>query len=123
MRVIVGIGFATIGWGKLNNLEATTAFMASLSVPLPAFFAYLIGGLEFVGGIALIVGLYVRTFGSILLLIMIFAVLLAHRSELLVGGMKALLMGAGSFVIASHGAGNWRLFGDKSECLCPTKKK
>jgi putative oxidoreductase len=57
VRLYWGWQFAQTGWGKLHNLGRVTEFFASLNIPLPAVSATFCSGLEFVGGLLLILGL------------------------------------------------------------------
>lgn len=66
VRLYWGWQFAQTGWGKLHNLPKITEFFASLHIPAPAIAAPFVSGLEFFGGILLIVGLASR-FISLLL--------------------------------------------------------
>jgi putative oxidoreductase len=60
VRLYWGWQFMTNGWGKLHNLAKITDFFTSLNIPLPALNAHFISGLEFFGGILLILGLGTR---------------------------------------------------------------
>lgn len=66
VRLYWGWQFAQAGWGKLHHLAGITSYFASLNIPLPAFNAYFISGLEFFGGILLIFGLGTRLIGLLL---------------------------------------------------------
>jgi putative oxidoreductase len=57
VRLYWGWQFAQTGWGKLHNLEKITGFFASLNIPFPSINAPFVAGLEFVGGVLLILGL------------------------------------------------------------------
>ena len=63
MRVVVAIIFIKFGYGKLfgaPGIEGFTGMLTMLSVPLPGLFAYLVGITEFVGGIAVLLGVATR---------------------------------------------------------------
>lgn len=60
VRLYWGFQFAQTGWGKLHHLAKITDFFASLNIPFPAFNAHFVSGLEFVGGILLMLGLASR---------------------------------------------------------------
>jgi putative oxidoreductase len=66
VRLYWGWQFAQTGWGKMHNIGKITGFFASLNIPLPSLSAHLISGLEFFGGILLIVGLGSRFIGLLL---------------------------------------------------------
>ena len=57
VRLYWGWQFAQTGWGKMHNSAKITAFFTSLNIPFPGFNAHFIAGLEFFGGILLILGL------------------------------------------------------------------
>ena len=66
VRLYWGWQLAQTGWGKLHNIAKITAFFASLNIPFPAFNAHFIAGLEFFGGILLILGLGTRLIGLLM---------------------------------------------------------
>jgi putative oxidoreductase len=66
IRLYWGWQFAQTGWGKLHHLTRITGFFASLGIPFPAFNAYFVSGLEFMGGLLLIAGLASRQTGFLL---------------------------------------------------------
>ena len=57
IRLYWGWQFAQTGWGKMHNIEKITNLFLSLNIPFPGFNAHFVSGLEFFGGILLIVGL------------------------------------------------------------------
>lgn len=57
VRLYWGYQLVQTGLGKLHHLDKITAFFASLNIPLPAFNAHFVAGLEFFGGILLMIGL------------------------------------------------------------------
>ena len=66
VRLYWGWQFAQAGWGKLHNLAKITGFFTSLTIPFPAANAHFVSGLEFVGGVLLILGLGTRFIGLLL---------------------------------------------------------
>ena len=66
VRLYWGWQFAQSGWGKLHHLDKIADFFTSLNIPLPATNAHFVSGLEFVGGILLIMGLGSRLTGLLL---------------------------------------------------------
>jgi len=66
VRLYWGWQFAQTGWGKLQNIAKITAFFTTLNIPFPAFNAHFVAGLEFFGGILLILGLGTRLVGFVL---------------------------------------------------------
>jgi putative oxidoreductase len=82
VRLYWGWQFAQTGWGKLHHLSHVTQFFSSLGIPLPGFNAAFVSGLEFVGGILLIVGLGTRLVGLLLAVDMIVAYIMTDLSAL-----------------------------------------
>jgi putative oxidoreductase len=67
--------FFTTGKGKLINHQQVVEFFTSLNLPFPDMTAWLVGGVECVGGVLLILGLASRPVGLILSINMIVAYL------------------------------------------------
>lgn len=74
-RLVLGAAFHATGHGKLQNLDKTTGFFASLNIPFPHANAIFISALEFVGGICIFLGLGTRIFAALLSCTMIVALL------------------------------------------------
>ena len=68
LRLGVGIIFTTYGYMKVSGMEGVVAFFGSLG--FPAFLAYAVAYIEFIGGIAMILGLFSRVFGALFAVIM-----------------------------------------------------
>jgi putative oxidoreductase len=83
VRLYWGWQFCQTGWGKLHNLPHVVEYFTSLGVPAPALNAYFVSGLEFVGGILLILGLGGRLIALPLTFDMIVAYVLGDRAALL----------------------------------------
>jgi putative oxidoreductase len=83
VRLYWGSQFVQSGWGKLHHLDKITSFFESLNIPFPALSAHFVSGLEFVGGILLIVGLATRLTGLLLAINMLVAYWTADREALL----------------------------------------
>ena len=66
VRLYWGFQFAQTGWGKLHNIAKITGFFASLNIPFPDFNAHFVSGLELVGGILLMLGLFSRPIALLL---------------------------------------------------------
>jgi len=77
-RLYWGWNFYNAGLRKLNTIHETTAFFAQLKIPMPELMAYLVPGIEIVGGVLLIIGLASRLAAIPLSIIMVTALLTAH---------------------------------------------
>src|SRR3982074_2810684 len=59
-RIVVGWVFLWSGWGKLSNLPAVTENFVSWGIPFPQILTPFVSGVEFFGGILLLLGLMTR---------------------------------------------------------------
>jgi putative oxidoreductase len=73
-RIVVGWVFLWSGWGKLHSLPAITENFASWGIPLPQVLAPFVSGVEFFGGIFLLLGLMTRISAGALGVTMIVAI-------------------------------------------------
>lgn len=82
VRLYWGWQFAQSGWGRLHNSANAINFFTSLNIPFPTFNVYFVSGLEFVGGILLILGLLSRPIALLLACDMLVAYLTADHDAL-----------------------------------------
>jgi len=73
-RIVTGWVFLWTGWGKLTHLPLVTQNFESWGIPAPAILAPVASGIEFFGGILLLVGLLTRISAGALGVVMIVAV-------------------------------------------------
>jgi putative oxidoreductase len=73
-RIVVGWVFLWSGWGKLNNLPAIIENFAGWHIPAPHILAPFVSGVEFFGGIFLLVGFMTRISAAALGITMIVAI-------------------------------------------------
>ena len=78
-RIVVGWVFLWSGWGKLNNLPAMIENFASWHIPAPHILTPFVWGVEFFGGIFLLLGLLTRVSAGALGITMIVAIAGAGR--------------------------------------------
>jgi putative oxidoreductase len=76
-RVMGGVYFTMSGWGKVTGLSDFVAGMTARGVPLPL--AYLAPFVEFLGGLALMVGFATRYAALALFVFTIAATWISHR--------------------------------------------
>ena len=111
IRIVVGVMFLMHVWGKFNAGAARIAggFATNYGLPMPGLFAYTAMGLELVGGVCLIVGLFTRFFAAALAVEMGIALLVAHLPKGYsagAGGFEyVLLIGVALLMIAMRGGG------------------
>src|ERR1022692_2381288 len=82
VRLYWGFQMMQTGWGKLHNLAKVTEFFTSLGIPLPGLNAPFIVGLEFLGGILIMLGLGSRLVALLLTCDMVVAFITADREAL-----------------------------------------
>ncbi|MBK7211650.1 MAG: DoxX family protein [Xanthomonadales bacterium] len=73
-RITVGWVFLWAGWGKLGALPQVIGNFRDWGVSMPEILAPFVSGLEFVGGIMLLLGLFTRIFSALLIVVMIVAI-------------------------------------------------
>jgi putative oxidoreductase len=82
VRLYWGWQFMQTGWGKLTNIGKIVHYFTDLGIPAPALNAYFVSGLEFGGGLLLLLGLGSRLIALPLAVDMIVAYILADRDAL-----------------------------------------
>ncbi|EKD58484.1 MAG: hypothetical protein ACD_56C00115G0003 [uncultured bacterium] len=107
VRLGVGLVFIVSGWSKFMDIAGTTAFFGKIGLAEP--FVYLVAGLELIGGLALLLGIWTRIFGWLLAIDMVFALYLvkyamgfsAYRIDLvlLLAALGIAFAGAGEYAL------------------------
>ncbi len=110
LRFMVGIVFLAHGSQKLfvMGMGNVGGFLGNIGVPAPAFFGVVVTLVEFLGGIALILGLFTRWAALLLVIDMTVAVLLVHLKNgffLPRGYEYALTMWFANLALVLTGAG------------------
>ena len=82
IRLYWGWQIAQSGWGKMHNIARITSFFMGLNIPFPGLNAHFISGLEFFGGMLLILGLAPRLTGFLLAANMLVAYRAADHDSL-----------------------------------------
>lgn len=78
-RVLLGWIFVTSGWGKLGNMAGFAAYLTNLGVPATGLFSTVVPPVEFLIGVALVLGIATRYASIICFLFVIAATAIAHR--------------------------------------------
>jgi len=77
-RLLLAYGFAKPAMFKLKDMQATSLWFESVSIPFPHITAYVVTGIETVGIVLLILGLFTRHISILLSFVMIGAMLFVH---------------------------------------------
>lgn len=120
LRVSAGLIFISAGWMKLNNLDMVAGGFDKMGIPLATFFAWVVALLEFVGGIALVAGLWVQFFAWPLAFIMLVALLTAHRTGPFMDAYGPFSLLGSLLALGTLGGGKCQL-AKGSLCRCAAK--
>lgn len=114
-RVFLSILFILAGWAKLTGLEGTAQYFGAIGLPMPMVTAILVGLVEFVGGVAILVGFKTRIAALIVALFTIGATLVAHMDFATdahaLMAQKNLAITGGLLLLAQLGAGAFSIDG------------
>jgi len=88
-RLTVGYVFMLTGWAKLNNLPTMIERFTEWGIPFPQIMTPFASGVEFFGGIFLIIGLMTRVSGGALAVVMVVAIASAKWAD--VDSLETLL--------------------------------
>jgi len=115
LRIGVGVIFIVAGWGKLTGIEGVQGFFGNIGIPLPGLMAWVVAIVEFVGGILVLTGTFIRVPAILLAIIMLVAIITtkigqdfsAYRLDamLLLVNASLALMGAGKYSVTDLIAG------------------
>jgi putative oxidoreductase len=108
-RVLMSLIFVWAGWGKLMAMSATMAYIASGGVPAPAAAYWVAVFIEFVVGLALLLGLFTRVAGLVLAAWCVITALMFHADfsdhNMQIHFMKNIAMMGGLLYVAAFGGG------------------
>lgn len=112
-RLVLAYGFVKPALLKLNDMHVTAEWFATLSIPLPTLMAYLVTGLETIGIVLLVLGLFTRPISILLSFVMMGAIYFVHESNgfsVAENGIEIpLYYMLFLFIFASFGAGKYAL--------------
>ena len=118
LRVIVGVVFVYHGWAKVSNIDGTLAFFSQIGLG-SSLLVYAAAYGEFVGGILILLGAFVRYVSPILVIIMAVAIQTVHLSKgfnIMQGGYEyALTLLVVSASLGMLGAGKYSVDSEMSK--------
>lgn len=88
-RLVVGWVFMWSGWAKLNNLPQMIENFTEWGIPFPHIMTPFVSGVEFIGGLLLLLGLFTRIAATPLVVVMIVAIISAKWDQ--ITSLEALL--------------------------------
>ena len=119
IRVVVGATLAAhgaqklFGWFRGHGIAGTAGFLESLGFRPGKVYAWILGGAELLGGLALAVGLLTPLAAAVVAAVMVGAILAVHREKgffAQAGGYEyPLALAAASAAAAFAGAGRYSL--------------
>ena len=80
-RITVGVVFDGTGWTKLTHLPQFTENFRGLGIPAPEVLTPFVSGVEFVGGLMMLLGLMTRFASVPLMIVMVVAIVTAKWSD------------------------------------------
>jgi len=81
VRWILAYGFTMPALLKLNDMSETVKWFDTMSIPFPLLSAYLVSGIEALGIVLLILGLFTRYVAVLLSFVMMGAIFFVHISH------------------------------------------
>jgi putative oxidoreductase len=117
-RVLLALLFVIFGWQKLTGFAGTAAYFGQIGVPLPPLAAVVAVVMEFVVGLAIMVGLATRPLAVLLAAYTLATGFLGHhywtmtglvRLEAMINFYKNLSIMGGLFALYVAGAGRYSL--------------
>ncbi len=116
-RLLMGGLFLLAGLQKLQAIDGTAGYIASMGLPMPLIIAWAVTALEITAGIAIIVGKYFKEAALVLAVFVVLANFIFHSPSSWgenpmqqVSFMKNLAIIAGLLFMTAHGSGNtWKL--------------
>jgi putative oxidoreductase len=81
-RITVGWVFMWSGWAKLNNLPQMIENFIGWGIPFPYVLTPFVSGVEFFGGLLLLLGLFTRIAAPPLVVVMIVAIISAKWDQI-----------------------------------------
>jgi putative oxidoreductase len=131
IRVMAGIIFMVHGISKLNNMEGTIGFFASLG--FGALLAWVVALIETLGGFALVIGYFSKFFAAALSIVLLVAIIKVKSHigfgaaeidlMLLATTLSVLFSGCGAYSVCNIGHKNCaHCSGGKCTCDCAMTK-
>jgi len=109
LRLGVGLIFIVAGWDKLMDISGPQAMFADLGIPLAGLMAWVVAIVEFVGGLMVLAGAYIRIPTPLLAVIMVVAIFTVKLDQgfgamrldlmLLFASLALFILGSGKYSV------------------------
>ena len=110
LRLVMGIILALAGYMKLTGMDGAIEYFAKIGFPIPVVTAWFIALLEFFGGIALLLGVFVRYLGVLYTIeFLVAAFWVKFPTQGYPGARLELMLIAGALALLLLGAGRWSI--------------
>lgn len=107
IRLALAAIFITAGWGKFAAMDQVAPMFQAMG--LNEFIAWLVAAVELLGGIAMLLGVFVQYAGIALAIVMGFAIALVKWDMGFAASQIDFMLLASSLGVALIGAGRWSL--------------
>lgn len=87
-RILLMVLFVMFGWSKLTGFSGTVAYMTSTGAPVPELSAMIAVVMEFVVGVALLVGFFTRPLALLLAVYTLGTAIIGHHYWNMTGAMQ-----------------------------------
>lgn len=108
-RLLIGLPFAMSGLGKLGAIAATTGYIASAGLPVPALAFAVSVIVELGGGLLLVAGVRTRLVALVLAIFSLATAIFFHHNfadqNQMIHFLKNVMMAGGLLQIVAFGAG------------------
>ncbi len=111
IRLSLALIFIIHGWVKLNSLGSSESFFVDVGIPAASTMVVIVALIEFLSGIAMLLGVLTSWAGGAIAVIMLVAILQVKVNKSFIGGSEfdlVLFLSALSVVLT--GPGNWTIY-------------
>ncbi|KTR03892.1 membrane protein [Aureimonas ureilytica] len=103
-RILLSLLFIYAGFGKLSDAAGTATYFANVGVPGGIAAAYVVGALEFFGGLAILLGFQTRIVAYVLAVFTLGTIYFGHYGDMQ-ASLKNLTIVGGFLILGTAGAG------------------
>ncbi|MDI6820556.1 MAG: DoxX family protein [Patescibacteria group bacterium] len=110
LRVVLGVILVVYGWPKIKDLKTNAQNFATTGFKPGMFWGTIVGLVEFVGGVALIIGFLTQVFAFLVFARFLIAILKVNRKKGFIHGYELdLLIAGAALLLMTTGGGIYNL--------------